>query len=76
MVVKRWPEHYDERDDQEKQKPAAILVFGVSSSHGVNSFVARCGDAICKSRNNQYKAVDQGLGPIAGWQITRRYLEL
>lgn len=26
MVVKRWPEQDDERDDQQKQKPAAILV--------------------------------------------------
>ncbi len=26
IVVKRWPEQYDERDDQQKQKPAAVLV--------------------------------------------------
>src|SRR5205814_6291736 len=33
IVVKRWPEHYDERDDQEKQEPAAVLACGASSSH-------------------------------------------
>ena len=26
MVVKWWPEHNDERDDEQKQKPAAVLV--------------------------------------------------
>jgi hypothetical protein len=26
MVVKRWPKQHDERDDQQKQKPAAVLV--------------------------------------------------
>jgi hypothetical protein len=26
IVIKRWPEHDDERDNQQKQEPAAILV--------------------------------------------------